>query len=43
MSATTLASWIGIVVLGAFAILAVSMTIILVVIIIKTIIDFYIE
>ena len=43
MSAITLASWVGMVILGAFAILALSATIILVVVTIRAVIELYIE
>lgn len=43
MSVTTLASWIGMVILGAFAILVLTATIVLVVVTIRAVIEFYIK
>lgn len=43
MSVTTLASWIGIVVLGAFATLVLAAVIVLVVVIIKAVIELCIK
>lgn len=43
MLVTTLASWVDMVILGAFAILAVSATIILVVVTIRAVIELYIK
>lgn len=43
MLVTTLASWVGMVILGAFAILALSATIILVVVTIRAVIELYIK
>ena len=43
MLVTTLASWVGMVILGAVAILALSATIILVVVTIRAVIELYIK